>query len=124
MIRAMTALRLISLPVHGALEMFVGLATMAAPFLLGFSPAGAIVGVCIGALLVGLALGASAPEGVGRHPVSIGAHYAYDFGIAIGFVGAAAVVALAGDRAAAAFFAAAALAQLTLNLTTRYSARG
>jgi hypothetical protein len=123
MICAMTALRLISLPVHAALEMFVGLTLMAAPFALGFTPAAAIVGVSAGALLVGLALASSAPDGAGRHPLSIASHYSFDFGLATGLVGAAIVVGLAGDRAAAAFFAAAALAQLTLNLTTRYSLR-
>ena len=120
----MTALRLISLPVHAALEMFVGLAMMAAPFVLGFSPAAAIIGVLTGALLVGLALAASAPDGAGRHPLSIASHYAFDFGLATGLIGAAAVVGIAGDRVAAVFFAAAALAQLALNLTTRYSLRG
>jgi hypothetical protein len=124
MICAMTALRLISLPAHGALEMLVGLATMAAPFALGFTPAAAIVGVCGGALLVGLALATTAPAGAGRHPVSIASHYAFDFGLATGLIGAAAVVGIAGDRAAAMFFAVAALAQLALNLTTRYSMRG
>lgn len=123
MIRAMTALRLISLPVHGALEMFAGLAIMAAPFLLGFSPAAAIIGVTVGALLVGLALAASAPAGAGRRPVSIASHYAFDYGLATGLLGAAAVVGVAGDRPAAVFFAAAAIAQLALNLTTRYSLR-
>jgi hypothetical protein len=123
MICAMTALRLISLPMHGALEMFVGLTTMAAPFVLGFSPAGAFVGVVVGALLVGLALAASAPAGAGRQPLPVASHYAFDYGLATGLIGAAAVVGLAGDRAAAVFFAAAALAQVALNLTTRYSAR-
>jgi hypothetical protein len=123
MVCAMTALRLISLPAHAALEMFIGLTTMAAPFVLGFSPAGAIIGVSVGALFVGLALAASAPEGAGRHPLSVASHYAFDYGLATGLIGAAAMVALAGDRAAAVFFAVAALAQLALNLTTRYSAR-
>ena len=124
MICAMTALRLISLPVHAALEMLVGLATMAAPFVLGFGPAGAIVGVSVGALLVGLALAGTAPAGVGRQTLSVASHHAFDYGLATGLVGAAAVVGLAGDRIAAVFFAAAAIAQLSLNLTTRYSARG
>ena len=107
----MTALRLISLPVHGALEMLVGLTTMAAPFLFGFTPAAAIIGVSVGALLVGLSLASIAPDGVGRHPLSVASHYTFDFG-------------LAGDRAAALYFGIAALAQLALNLTTRYSLRG
>ena len=123
MIGAMTALRLISLPLHAALEMFVGLATMAAPFVLGFGPAGAVIGVVIGSLFVGLALSASAPEGAGRHPLSVASHHAFDYGLATGMLGAAVVVGLAGDRVAAVFFAAVALTQLALNLTTRYSLR-
>jgi hypothetical protein len=120
----MTALRLISLPLHGALEMSAGLATMAAPFVLGFGPAGAMIAVLIGAALVGLALATTAPDGVGRHAPSIATHYAFDYGMATGLLGAAVVVGLAGDRIAAVFFAAMALAQLSLNLTTRYSRRG
>ncbi len=103
--------------------MFVGLALMAAPFLLGFSPAGAIIGVSVGALFVGLALAATAPAGAGRAPLAISTHYAFDYGLVTGLLGAAAVVGLAGDRAAAVFFAAVALVQLALNLTTRYSLR-
>jgi hypothetical protein len=120
----MTALRLISMPVHAALEMFVGLALMAAPFVLGFTPAGTVLGLLIGTLFVGLALAASAPDGAGRHPLSIASHHAFDYGLATGLLGAAVVVGIAGDRVAAVFFAAVSLTQLALNLSTRYSARG
>lgn len=123
MIRAMTALRLISLPVHGALEMLVGLLTMAVPFALGLGPAACVVGVVVGALFVGVALAASAPEAAGRRPLSIRSHHAFDYGLAWGLLVAAALVSLAGDRGAGAFFALMAVAQLALNLTTRYSLR-
>jgi hypothetical protein len=119
----MTAIRLISLPVHGALEMVVGLFTMAAPVALGLSPAAAIVGVVVGAAMVGLALSSTGADAEGRRSLTISAHHAFDYGIATGLLGAAAVVGIAGDVAGAAVFAAAALAQLALNLTTRYSAR-
>src|SRR3979490_1913575 len=59
----MTAFRLISLPAHGALEMLAGLFTMVAPFLFGFTPAGTVAAVVIGALIVGLSLAAASPEG-------------------------------------------------------------
>jgi hypothetical protein len=116
----MTALRLISLPTHAVLELALGLALMVAPFLLGFEPAGLVGGVVVGAVIAGLALTATPTDGR-RVPVS--AHFAYDRGLAIGLLGAALVLGLAGDRAAAAVMAAAALMQLVLTLTTRYTAR-
>jgi hypothetical protein len=116
----MTALRLISLPTHAALEMAGGFVLMAAPFLLGFSAAGLVVSVVLGALIVGLALSAVPVEG---RTVPISAHFAYDRGIAVGLLGGALVLGLAGDVAASAVLAAVALAQALLNVTTRYSAR-
>jgi hypothetical protein len=116
----MTALRLISLHTHAALEMAGGFVLMAAPFLLGFSAAGLVVSVVLGALIVGLALSAVPVEG---RTVPISAHFAYDRGIAVGLLGGALVLGLAGDIAASAFLAAVALAQALLNVTTRYSAR-
>ena len=116
----MTALRLISLPTHAVLELLGGLALMAAPFALGFTPAGLVAAVAIGALVVGLALSATPNEGSG---LPIAAHFAFDRGLAVGLLGGALVLGLAGDTAAAAVFAAAALGQATLNLTTRYTAK-
>jgi hypothetical protein len=120
---AMTAIRLISLPLHGALEMLVGLFVMAAPVALGLSPAAAVIGVVAGALIVGLALSSTGADAEGRRPLNISAHHAFDYGVAMGLFGAAAVIGIAGDGIAAAVFAAAAVSQLALNLTTRYSAR-
>jgi hypothetical protein len=116
----MTALRLISLPTHAAIELAGGFAVMVAPFLLGFTPAGLMVSVLLGAVIVGLALSAVPVEG---RSTAIAAHFAYDRGIAFGLLGGALVLGLAGDFAASIFFAAAALAQALLNVTTRYSAR-
>ena len=114
----MTALRLISFPIHAGLELALGVAVMAAPFVFGFGPAAMISGVLVGAVMVGLALSATPGDG-GR--VAIGAHFAYDRGIAFGLLGAAAVLGLAGDTVAALVLAVAATAQTALNLTTRYS---
>jgi hypothetical protein len=116
----MTAFRLISLPLHGALELAIGLATMVAPFLLGFGAAGTVIAIVVGALVVGLALGAAVAE---TETIDIAAHYAYDMGIALGLVGAGMALALSGDTPAAVWFLSASAAQLALNLTTRYSAR-
>lgn len=116
----MTALRLISLPTHAVLELVGGILLMAVPFALGFSAAGLVAGVVIGALVVGLALSAVPAD---RGGLPIAAHYAFDRGIAVGLLGGALVLGLAGDDVAAAVFAAAALAQTALTLSTRYTAR-
>ena len=52
----------------------------------------------------------------------ISAHFAYDRGIAIGLLGGALMLGLADDVAASLFLAGAALVQVLLNVTTRYSA--
>ena len=111
----MTALRLIPLPIHSALEMLVGLLLISAPFALGLSTPALVAGVVVGAVVAGLALHA-------MEPASVAAHHAADHGIALGLAGAG-IVFSAADTAAAILFGAAALAQLVLKLTTRYSAR-
>ena len=116
----MTALRLVPLPLHSALEMMLGLLLMVAPFILGTSAVGMVSGVVVGALVVGLALQALDPGTRGALPVS--AHHAADFGLALGMAGAAIVLAFA-DNTAAILFAAAAVAEMTLTLVTRYSSR-
>ena len=116
---AMTTLRLVPLPVHGALEMLVGLALMVAPFVLGLTTAGMIVVVVVGAVVVGLALQSIETD---RGPVYVSAHYAADHGLVLGMA-AAAIVLSATDNAAALVLGTAAAVQLALNLTTRYSAR-
>jgi hypothetical protein len=77
----------------------------------------------VGTLIVGLALSSTGAEADGRRPLTIAAHHAFDYGLVTGLLGAAAVLGLAGDRRATVLFAAAALIQLSLNLTTRYSHR-
>src|SRR3954471_8080298 len=115
----MTAFRLISLPFHGALELAIGLATMVAPFVLGFGAAGTVIAIPVGALIVGLALGAAVAE---TGTIDIAAHYAYDVGLALGLLGAGIALAIGADGRAAVVMLAAATLQLALNLTTRYSA--
>ena len=117
----MTALRLIPLPVHSALEMLLGLVVGAAPFALGLSAPAAIVGVVAGVLIVGLAL-QSLDAGTGAD-VAISAHLAGDQGLALGLAAAGGVMAVAGDPIAAALFAGAAIVHLGLILATHYTAR-
>ena len=119
----MTAIRLIPLPLHGAFQMAAGLATMVAPFVLGFEPAATLIGFVVGAVLVGVAL-ASVTDERGQLSVHISTLHAADYGLAIGLLGAAAIVALDGDQVAGLTFGALACLQLALNLMTRYSLRG
>jgi hypothetical protein len=115
----MTVFRLFTLPVHSALELAAGLALIVAPFALGFSAAGLVISVVLGALIVGLALSAATREPGG---LPIAAHLAFDRLLALASAAAAVALALEGDRAAGTVLAAFALAQLTLSVTTRYSA--
>lgn len=115
----MTALRLISFPTHAALELAGGLIVLVAPFALGFSAAGLVVSVLLGALIVGLALSAIPVEG---RTSPIGAHFAYDRGLAVALLGSSLILGIAGDMTASAFLAGAAVVQAALNLITRYSA--
>ena len=112
----MTAIRPISLPLHGALELLTGMLALVAPFALGFTPAGTVVAVLVGAVAVGLALDATQPERVTTH-------HALDYGLAFGALAAAVALAATGDVAATLTLAAFGLAQLGLNGATRYSAR-
>jgi hypothetical protein len=103
---------------HAALEMVLGLAIMAAPFALALGPGATILGVVLGALVVGMALSLAVDDG----SLPLSAHYAFDYGLVFGLLGSAVVVGIAGDRAGTAFLAAAGISQLALNVTTRYSA--
>ena len=117
----MTAMRLIPLPLHAALEMLLGLVVGAAPFALGLGPAAAIVGVVAGVLIVGLALqSVDTGDGAG---VAVSAHLAGDQGVALGLAASGGVMAFAGEPIAAALFAGAAIVHLLLILVTRYTAR-
>ena len=124
MIGAMTAIRLIPFPVHGAMEFATGLFLLAAPFLFGFGPAAAIVSVVVAVLVIGLALGAATADPRSGSGLPVATHYAFDYGLALGLLAAAVLFAVAGDTVAGVVLLATALAQLALNLTTRYSLRG
>lgn len=119
----MTALRLVPLPLHGAVEMVVGMFLIAAPLLLGLGTAAALIGFVIGTLAIGMAISATGSAADARGTLSIAAHHSVDYGLVTGLFGAAAILAVAGEKGATLVFAAAGLAQLALNLTTRYSHR-
>jgi hypothetical protein len=113
----MTVIRPISLSLHGAFELPIGVLALVAPFALGFGLAGTVVSVLIGVCVVGLALDAA------QQPAQVSAHQAFDYGIAFAAVLVAVPLALAGDVAAALFLGGIGIAQLALDATTRYSAR-
>jgi hypothetical protein len=120
----MTAIRLMSLPMHGALEMVTGLTLMGSPFAVGFSPAATVVSVLVGGVFVALALAAAAVPETGRGTLRVSTQHLADYGMTVGLFGAATIVAAGGDDAAAITMTVIAVAQLLLNLTTRYSLRG
>lgn len=117
MVPAMTALRPISLQLHGAFELLIGMLALVAPFALGFTLPGAVLTILIGVLAIGLALDAA------QEPARVSAHQAFDYGLAFGAVLVAIPLAIAGDSAAALFLGALGLTQLGLHAGTRYSAR-
>ncbi|MBB4664827.1 hypothetical protein [Conexibacter arvalis] len=112
----LTALRPLSLPTHGAVELLLGVLALAAPFALGFGPAGVLLSGLIGVLAIGLALDATQPR-------AVAAHQGFDYGLAFGAVAVALPLALAGEGTAALFVALIGAAQLALNAGTRYSGR-
>ena|SRR5689334_17344027 len=112
----MTNFRLISLPVHGAYQLLLGLGLAAVPVAAGLPVSAALVAAVAGAVIVGLAF-AKAVESV---PVR--AQYENDWALAFALVAAGVALGIAGQPVAMLIFAAAALGQLALNLVTRYSA--
>ena len=110
----MTLFRVISLPTHGLFELLGGLALVAAPFVIGFSPAGTLLAVVLGACVVGLALGAAETP-------RISAHLAADQAALTFAVASALALALMDDAVASVTFLLAALAHGALMAMTRYS---
>jgi hypothetical protein len=103
-------LRRLSLTEHGAVELVVGLALIAAPFALGYDAGGLLASMAAGAVLVGL--------GLSDPPIS--AHMTADF------VVAALLLVLAigsGDRVAGGVLAIAAAGELLLSVATRWTRR-
>lgn len=118
----MTASRLIPLPIHGALELVVGLTAMVASYGLGFSPAGMVIGFFVGAAIVGLALG-STPDARGVPALAVSTHHAADYGLALGLGASALLLAIVGDTLAGLVLGGVAVTHMLLNLSTRYTAR-
>jgi hypothetical protein len=109
-----TMLRRLSLPEHGAVELLVAVALIAAPFALGFGPAGLLVSMAAGAVLAGLALAEDLP---------IGTHMAADTLVAAALVAAGVGLAAGGETEAGGVLAAAAAVELALGMCTRWTRR-
>jgi hypothetical protein len=107
-------LRRLSLPEHGAVELLVGVALIAAPFVLGFDPAGLLASMTAGAVLAGLALSEALP---------IGTHMAVDTFIATALLGVALALGAGGESLAGGVLAAAGAGELALGMCTRWTRR-
>ena len=107
-------LRRLSLPEHGAVELLVGVALIAAPFVLGFGPAGLLASMTAGAILAGLAVSDGLP---------ISTHMAADTLAAAALLGVAVALAAAGEAVAGGLLAAAGAGELALGMATRWTRR-
>jgi hypothetical protein len=107
-------LRRLSLPEHGAVELLVGLALIAAPFALGFGPVGLLASMAAGAVLAGLGL---------AEELSISTHMAADAFLAAALLAAAVALAASGERTAGGLLAVAAAGELALSAGTRWTRR-
>jgi hypothetical protein len=110
----MSTTRRLSLPTHGAIELLIGLALLAAPFAAGLGTGGLVLGVAAGTLVAGLGL-------AGADALPVGAHQALDQAMATILLGLALAMALAAEPAGALVLGAAALAELLLVAGTRWT---
>lgn len=115
----MTLTRAISLPVHGAIEVFAAPAIMAAPFVLGFSLAATAISVALGVLLLTIALQLEGP----RRAVPLSAHADFDYALAVIAISAGLAIAIAtGAWAESGFLVGIGAAQVALTASTRFTA--
>jgi hypothetical protein len=106
-------LRRLSLPEHGAIELLLGLALIAAPFALDYGPGGLLASMAAGAVIAGL--------GLGDAPIS--AHISADFLVAVVLLMLSIALAASGERVAGGVLAVAAACELALSVGTRWTRR-
>ena len=106
--------RTISLPIHAALELVLGLALLAGSFALGLEPAGLVAAFSLGVLVVGLAL-------AGPDSLPISAHQSSDLALVAGLCGGGLGLAFSGDLAAGLLLTAVGGLQLVLLTQTRWA---
>jgi hypothetical protein len=119
---AMGISRDISFPTHTVVELTLGLITMIAPAALGASDIGIVVSVLFGATMMGLAM-----SGIGvlerredRPAMPVELHQVMDQAVGTGLIVGAGLLGLAGDPITATILVAVAVADLGLELSTRY----
>ena len=110
----MSVTRTIPLSLHSALELIGGFAVLVGPFLIGAEPAAQVAGVCLGALLVGLAL-------AGPEALTLAAHQAFDLALVAALGAGGLGLAVTGDAAGGLWLAGAGAFELLLAATTRWS---
>lgn len=115
----MTLSRAVSLPAHGAIEVFAAPAITAAPFVFGFSIAATAISIVVGVLLLTFALQLEGP----RRAVPLSAHADFDYALAVVAISAGVAIALAtGAWAESVFLVGIGAAQVALTASTRFSA--
>jgi hypothetical protein len=114
----MAASRAIPLAAHAAIETVAAPAIMAAPLLLGFGQAAAVVAFVIGALLLGLAVQAAGP----RRTIPLSAQAGFHYLLAAVAVIAGLVIGIGtGAWAQGVFLVGVGVAQVALTASTRFS---
>lgn len=109
----------LSADAHGAFEVTLGPAVMAAPFALGLGEAAIAAGVVLGAILLGLGLSAAGD----RRPVPLSAHAGMDYALAAAAIAAGvAIGAGTGEALATIFLAGVGTVITALTAATRFSA--
>ncbi len=104
---------------RAALVTFIGASTLLTPLVLGLSFTAVAIGLAVGVLAIGLGLAGTADDGRGVLPLS--ALASYDQGLALGLAVSAIAFILASQPLAVVVFAAAAIAQAVVSLSTRYT---
>ena len=106
--------RSISLPLHAALELALGLVLLAGSFALGLEPAGLVAAFSLGVLLTGLAL-------AGPDSLPLSTHQAFDLAMVAALTGAGLGLGISGDPASGLLLAVVGGLQLTLLTLTRWA---
>jgi hypothetical protein len=104
---------------HGALELAAGLAIAVTPIVLGLGTAAVALGIFVGLIMGGLALGAGAPTTERALPVN--QHAAYDRLIAVALLAIGVGAGIAANAAGLVFFIAASAVYAVLIAATRYT---
>jgi hypothetical protein len=106
--------RTISLPIHAALELVLGLALLAGSFALGLEPAGLVAAFSLGVVIVGLAL-------AGPDSLPVSAHQSFDLALVAALGGGGLGLAVSGDLAAGLLLSVIGGLQLGLLVLTRWA---